>query len=129
MKWMSSPSISVMNCGIAGERLRRRELHALRRIPDRFPVRPPCCLYAPAQVGKLRFWNIHMKGTNSGLVAANLDFLGHDYPPVGLLRNLGTSRWQLKIADYTKLLRLSKEGLNVSYWPITTGRLFRADRR
>jgi hypothetical protein len=49
-----------------------------------------------------------MKRTNSGLVAANLDFRGHDCPPVGLLRNLGTSHWQLKIADYTKLLRLRK---------------------
>ena len=53
MKWMSSPSISVMNCGsafsfastlapvvicrpIVRELLHRRELHALRCVCDRF---------------------------------------------------------------------------------------------
>ena len=63
---MSSPSISVMNCGrafnlashlapvvfcppIARERLHRRELHALGRICDRFPFRPLCRVDAPAQ--------------------------------------------------------------------------------
>ena len=78
---MSSPSISVMNCGrafsfashlapvvicrpIARECLYRRELHALRCIRDRFAFRPFCCVDAPAQFGKFRFWNIHMKRTN-----------------------------------------------------------------
>ena len=56
MKWMSSPSISVMKLRhelqlrldlapvvlgrpIPRERLHEGELHALRRIRDRFPVR------------------------------------------------------------------------------------------
>ena len=82
---MSSPSISVMNCGrafsfastfapivlgrpIARQRLNRRELHALRCIRDRFPLRPPCRVYAPAQFGEFRFRNIHMKRTNRILV-------------------------------------------------------------
>ena len=75
MKWMSSPSISVMNCGrafslashlapvvicrpIAREFLNRRELHALRWIRDRFPFGPPCRVDAPAQFGQFRFRNI-----------------------------------------------------------------------
>ena len=83
---MSSPSISVMNCGrafsfashlapvvicrpIAREFLNRRELHALRLIRDRFPFRPPCRVDAPAQFGQFRFRNIHMKRTNRGLVS------------------------------------------------------------
>ena len=49
---------------IAREFLHRRERHALRFIRDRFPVRPPCRVDAPAQFGKFRFRNIHLKRTN-----------------------------------------------------------------
>jgi len=52
--------------------LNRLELHTLRFIPNRFPLRPLCRLYAPAQFGKFRFRNIHTKLTNSGLVTAHL---------------------------------------------------------
>ena len=88
MKWMSSPSISVMNCGsafslrlalapvvfgrpIARELLHRRELHALRCIRDRFPLRPLRRVDAPAQLGELRFRNIHMKRTNCACMSVD----------------------------------------------------------
>src|SRR5215470_19147422 len=45
----------ILCCPIARECLNRRELHALRCIGDRFPFRPLCRLYAPAQFGKVRF--------------------------------------------------------------------------
>ena len=81
MKWMSSPSISVMKFGrafslrlafapvvfgrpVAREFLHRRELHALRCIRDRFPLRPLCRVDPPAQFGEVRFRNIHMKRMN-----------------------------------------------------------------
>jgi len=54
---------------VARELLNRRELHALRRIRDRFPVRPPGHVDAPAQFGQLRIRNnAHLKRTNRGLV-------------------------------------------------------------
>ena len=85
MKWMSSPSISVMNCGsgvqprlalapvvlrrpIAREGLHRRELHALRCVRDRFPFGPPGRVDAPAQFEQFRFRNIHLKRANRGPV-------------------------------------------------------------
>src|SRR5215469_3569258 len=61
-----------------------RELDALRCVRDGFALRPPRCLYALAQFGKFRFRKTHSKRTNSGLVAASLDFLGHDSAPLGL---------------------------------------------
>src|SRR5215470_9479984 len=57
---------------VARELLNRRELHALRRIRDRFPVRPPGRIDAPAQFGQFRFRNgIHLKRTNRGLVSCH----------------------------------------------------------
>jgi hypothetical protein len=86
---MSSPSISVMNCGtafnfashvrqsyslaqLARERLNRRELHVLRCVGDRFPFRPPGRLEAPAQVSQLSFRNVDLKRANRGLVICRL---------------------------------------------------------
>jgi hypothetical protein len=40
--------------------------------PHRFPLGPPCRVYAPAQFSKLCFRNIHMKRANSGLITARL---------------------------------------------------------
>ena len=57
---------------IAREFLNRRELHALRCIRDRFPFRPLGRVDAPAQFGKFRFRNIHMKRTNGILVSCLL---------------------------------------------------------
>ena len=53
---------------IARQRLHRRELYALGCIRDRFSFRPLCCVDAPAQFGKFRFRNIHLKRTNGGVV-------------------------------------------------------------
>ena len=53
---------------IAGQCLRRRELHALRLIRDRFPVGPPCRADAFAQFSKFRFRNIHTQRTNPTLL-------------------------------------------------------------
>ena len=49
-----------------------REWYALRFIRDRFPIRPPCRVNAPAQFDKFRFWNIHVERTNIGLLSARL---------------------------------------------------------
>src|SRR6202047_545440 len=54
---------------MAREFLSRRKLHALRCIRDRFPLRPLCCVYAPAQISKFRFGKIHTKWSNSILVS------------------------------------------------------------
>jgi hypothetical protein len=70
-KKMAWPPI-IIRPPIAREFLNRRELHALRFIRDRFPVRPLCRVYAPAQVGKFRFRNIHTKRTNNGLITDGL---------------------------------------------------------
>ena len=43
---------------IAREFLHRRELDALRFIRDRFPVRPPRCVYALAQFSQFRIRHI-----------------------------------------------------------------------
>jgi hypothetical protein len=82
---MSSPSISVMNCGRAfslASHLRQsysvaqwldgRELHALRLIGDRFPFRPLRRVDAPAQFGQFGFRNIDTEGTNGRVVTARL---------------------------------------------------------
>src|SRR5260370_9384355 len=54
---------------IASECLSRRELHALRGIWDRLPLRPLCCVDPSAQFGKFRLWNIYIrKRTNCSLV-------------------------------------------------------------
>lgn len=49
---------------IAREFLNRRELDALRLIRDSFPLRTACRADTPAQFGKFRFREIHMKRTN-----------------------------------------------------------------
>jgi hypothetical protein len=67
---------------IAGERLGRRELHALRCIRDRFPLGPLCRVDAPAQFGEFRFRNINMEGTDC--VGA---FLGNCSGPVATRRD------------------------------------------
>ena len=76
MKWMSSPSISVMKFGrafslashlapvvlcrpILCQFLTCRELDALRCVGDGFALRPARCLYALAQVGQFRFRKTH----------------------------------------------------------------------
>ncbi len=46
------------------------ELHALRRVGHRFPLRPPGGLDASLQVNELRFRCVHMKCTNGSLVTA-----------------------------------------------------------
>ena len=62
----------VLVCPIACELLDRRERHSLRHVRDRFFLRQPRGLDAPAQFGQFRFRNIHMKRTNSGLITARL---------------------------------------------------------
>ena len=58
---------------IARQCLNRRELYSLRRIWNRFSLRPPCRVDAPAQFSKFRFRNIiNMKQTNSGLVSCRI---------------------------------------------------------
>src|SRR4051812_13688214 len=54
----------VVGRPIAGERLRRRELHALRRVGDRFALRPLRGVDAPAQVDELLFRKIDGEGTD-----------------------------------------------------------------
>src|SRR5260370_13049015 len=54
---------------IARQRLNRRELYSLGCICNRFSFRPLCRVDAPAQFGKFRFRNIHMKRTNRILVS------------------------------------------------------------
>src|SRR5258708_5754496 len=55
-------------------------LNALRCVRDRFPFRPLCRVYTPAQFGKFCFRKIHIKRTNCiCLLAASLcsTSLGH----------------------------------------------------
>src|SRR6266436_3040409 len=59
----------IICCPIARERLNRRELYSLGCICNRFSFRPLCRVDAPAQFGKFRFRNIHMKRTNRILVS------------------------------------------------------------
>jgi hypothetical protein len=49
---------------IARDFLNRRELHALRFIGDRFPVRPPCRVDAPAQIDQRLFRNVDQEGAD-----------------------------------------------------------------
>ncbi len=49
---------------IAGKFLYCRQRHTLRFIRDRFPIRPPCRLDAPAQFAKFGLRNVHLKRTN-----------------------------------------------------------------
>src|SRR5882724_783274 len=55
---------------IARESLHCRELHALRCIRDRFPIRPHRRLDAPAQFGKFRFRNVYVKRADGCRIAA-----------------------------------------------------------
>src|SRR5205814_4225372 len=54
----------VLRPPIARELLNRRELNTLRCIRDDFAFGPPGRLDAAAQVGDLRFRNIHLELTN-----------------------------------------------------------------
>src|SRR5260221_10695067 len=59
----------VIRRPIPRERLDRRELYSLRRICNRFPLGPLCCVDPPAQFTQLSLWNVkHMKRTNRILV-------------------------------------------------------------
>ncbi len=49
---------------IARDFLHRRELHALRFIRDRFPVRPSCRVDAPAQIDERLFRNVDAEGVD-----------------------------------------------------------------
>ena len=66
---------------IAREVLHSRELHALCGIGDRFSFRPIGRVDPPAQFGKLRLWNIHLRKRTNGicLLATSLcsNSLGH----------------------------------------------------
>src|SRR5882672_1114781 len=67
---------------IARESLSRRELHSLRLIGDRLPLRPPCRVDALAQLGKFRFRNIiYMKRTNAGLTGLLFCNFNHGSSP------------------------------------------------
>jgi hypothetical protein len=46
---------------IGREVLHRGEPHPLRIILDRFPLRPPCRVDAPAQIDQLLFWDIDLE--------------------------------------------------------------------
>src|ERR1700674_790524 len=52
----------VVRPPIACDFLNRRELHALRFIRDRFPVRPPRRVDAPAQIDERLFRNVDAEG-------------------------------------------------------------------
>ena len=83
MKWISTPSISVVNCGsalsfasalapvvvgrpVARELLQRRQLHALRPVCDELLGGPARRLDAPAQVVELLFGNLDVERPNLG---------------------------------------------------------------
>src|ERR1700756_4002777 len=82
----------ILRRPIARECLNRSELHSLRFIRYRFPLRPLCCVDAPAQFGQVRLRNIHMKRANCISVSCWLtalwcsDGLGHG---VILLSSIG----------------------------------------
>ena len=65
----------ILGRPIAGECLRRCQLHALGRIGNGFPIRPFCCVYSPAQFGKFRFRDIHMKRSDCIVVSYRLGAL------------------------------------------------------
>ena len=84
MKWMSTPSISVVNCGsafslastlrqvvvrrpVARELLHRRELHALRAIFDELLAGPARRGDAAAQVDEFLFRNLDGEGSDCDL--------------------------------------------------------------
>ena len=90
---MSTPSISVVNCGsalsfasalrqsysvcpVARERLDRRQLHALRPIWDELPGGPASRVDAATQLVQLLVGNLDVKGTDVG---GGLDGGAHDY--------------------------------------------------
>ena len=62
----------VVRAPLAREFLNRRELDALRCIRDRFPLRPPGGVHAPAQFRKFRVRKIHLKRANGGVITARL---------------------------------------------------------
>ena len=81
MKWMSTPSISVLNCGsafsfasqlapvvvgrpVAGELLNRRQLHALRPICDQLTGGPTRCHNSSAQLDECPFRNVNTERTD-----------------------------------------------------------------
>jgi hypothetical protein len=83
MKWMASPSISVMKFGVqlrlafapvvvrrpvAGELLYQLERHALRVVRDSLVFGPTSRLYASAQIRQVRLRKTHLKWANRGLI-------------------------------------------------------------
>ena len=90
---MSSPSISVMNCGsafsfashlrqsysvcpIARELLNRRKLHALRCIIDGLLIRPARGSDAPAKIVKDGIWNVDVERADRLVFACCVRFRG-----------------------------------------------------
>ena len=82
MNWMSCPSISVLNCGsafslashrapvvidrpIVGQRLDRRQLHALRTVRDQLLGGPPHRRDPPTQLNQILFRNGDLKGPHA----------------------------------------------------------------
>src|SRR3954452_22394837 len=93
MKWMSTASISVVNCGsafkpcfalapvvrgrpVAGELLHRGELDALRAILDELLARPPCGRDAPAEVVDLLVRDVDAEGAD---MRGCVDCSRHDF--------------------------------------------------
>ena len=81
MKWMSTPSISVVNCGsalslastraevvvgrpVAGELLHRRQLDALRPVFYELLAGPARRLDPASQLGELLFGNLDLERTD-----------------------------------------------------------------
>ena len=108
MKWMSSPSISVMKFGsafsfashlapvvvgrpVARELLHRRERHALRVVGDRLALGPPGRVDAPAQIGELLLGEADLERADSGAVTASLQRQWRTSAPPGLGVVLGTA--------------------------------------
>src|SRR6476661_482844 len=66
----------VFRTPIAHEFLQLRELHALRLVRDRFPVRPAGCVKASAQVDELFLGNIDAEGSNCVISSRCCQFCG-----------------------------------------------------
>jgi hypothetical protein len=77
MKWIFTPSITVVNCGsafalapvvlsrpVAGERPQRRQLHTLRPILNELFGGPACGREAPADIGEVFTPDIDAEGKN-----------------------------------------------------------------
>jgi hypothetical protein len=84
MKWMSTPSISVLNCGrgvqfllalapvvicrpVARQRLQRRQLHALRTVVDGLLFGPAGRENPSAEFVQILFRNVDVEGAHLGM--------------------------------------------------------------